>query len=377
MTSHPTGQPAATDSGATQPVLALDLGGTRLRAALVAPDGSVRHRRESRTPRDADAATLVGACAALLEEVHDASAGTDAAARALGISAPGPLDPGRGVLLEPPNLSRGLWDFPLAGALEARTGLPAFVQKDTNVAAMAEQHFGAARGVDDFVYLTVSTGVGGAVVSGGHLLAGADGVAGELGHLVVDLRDDARACGCGGRGHLEALSSGTGIAAAARAALAADRVARDSPLALAAAERGGGLEARDVALAADQGDATAAEIMGRARSAFAAALVSIVNVFNPSLVVVGGGIAFAQAERLLGPARERVRRESFRTAAATVRIVPAELGDDVGLVGALPLVATMFATSSGRMDLPSRAAGSDDVRDAVETPDRVSTAAVG
>jgi glucokinase len=168
------------------------------------------------------------------------------------------------------------------------------------------------------VYLTVSTGIGGGVVIDNRLLRGPDAVAGELGHLTIDL--DGPECGCGARGHLEAISSGTGIARAAR-------------------ERGlGEIGAVQVAALEDAGDETAAQIMDYARRAFASAVVSIVDVFNPSRVVVGGGIAIGQGDRLLQPARDAVEQLSFRRQAARVEIVAAQLGDDVGLIGALSLV---------------------------------------
>jgi len=168
------------------------------------------------------------------------------------------------------------------------------------------------------LYLTVSTGVGGGVVIGGRLMRGPDQLAGELGHLTIDL--DGPQCGCGARGHLEAISSGTGIA----------RAAYDRGL--------GDISAAQVAALEDAGNETAAQIMDYARSAFAAALVSIVDIFNPSRIVVGGGIAIGQGERLLGPAREAVEQLAFRRQAARVEVVPAQLGDDVGLIGALSLV---------------------------------------
>jgi glucokinase len=203
------------------------------------------------------------------------------------------------------------------------------------VAALGELAFGAARGCRDFLYLTVSTGFGGAIVIGGRLYGGPDGVAGELGHLPVDL--DGPPCGCGGRGHIEALCSGMGIARlatdAALAGQSADLAAR------LAARAPGPLEGRDVADAADAGDPAAAAIMDRARRAFAALVVGLVNGFAPERIVVGGGLAVAQGERLLGPAREAVAATAFRIPRERVAIVPAALGDDVGLVGAVPLLA--------------------------------------
>ncbi len=302
-------------------VLALDLGGTQLRTAVVLRDGSILGRRASRTPHG-EADVLIRACAGQLRATLEASPGAQPVA--LAISAPGPLDPFRGVLLDPPNLNRSLWDFPLADRIGEQVGLPAVIERDTQVAVLAEGDFGAARGLTDFVYITVSTGVGGGVISGGRLMRGPDGLAGELGHLTVDLNGPL--CGCGARGHLEAITSGTGIA---RAAVEAGLVAA----------RGQKIEARDVAELEDAGNEAAAEIMDRARKAFAAAAVSIVDVFNPQRIIVGGGIAAAQGDRLLGPARDAISKYSFRWQAQRVEVVPAQLGDDVGLVGALSLVA--------------------------------------
>jgi glucokinase len=302
----------------SRPVLVLDLGGSQLRTAVVLADGQLVGRRAVATPR-ADAETILAACVdALSVTLHAAPEAGSKAPCALGISAPGPLDPFRGVLLDPPNLDRSLWDFPLAPRLGAALDLPAVMALDVHAAALAEGRFGAARGLTDFVYLTVSTGVGGAVVTGGRLMRGPDGVAGELGHLMIDL--DGPPCGCGARGHLEALASGTGIARAAR-------------------EQGlGTIDAAAVAAAEERGDPGAGQIMERARSAFAAALVTIVDVFNPQRVIVGGGIALGQGDRLLEPGRRAVRELAYRRQAERVEIVPAALGDDVGLIGARALV---------------------------------------
>lgn len=317
-------------------ILALDLGASRIRAGAVDPTGQLRARRERETPVREGPAAVLAAALALLRAVRD---GLPAPERdrlvALGIAAPGPLDPRSGVLLEPPNLGPAFRDMPLAGPLGAALGLPAVLERDTHVAALAEHAYGAARGVDDFVYLTVSTGIGGAIVAGGRLFAGPDGLGGELGHLSVEI--EGPPCGCGGRGHLEAIASGTGIVRAARAAI--ERGAAPTLARLSAATGPHGLDARAVAEAEAAGDAAATAIMEHARQAFASALVGIVDVLTPRRIVVGGSLALGQGERLLGPARARVAEEAFRRPAARVSIVPAALGDDVGLAGAIPLLA--------------------------------------
>jgi glucokinase len=301
-------------------VAAIDLGGTRLRTALVTAAGEVRARREAPSAvADGADAVLDQAARLLAETIHEAAAGSVLLAPiALGVSAPGPLYPGSGVLIDPPNLHASFRGFALAERLAAATGLPTRLDRDTQVAALAEGRFGAARGVRDYVYLTVSTGVGGAIVSDGRLLRGERGLAGELGHLQVDL--DGPPCGCGARGHLEAICSGSAIGRAA-----SERLGR-------------ALSAAEVAVAEEAGDPVAGEVMRYVRRCFAAAIVSIVDIFAPRLVIVGGGVAIGQGERLLGPARAAVAREAFRAQAEMVEIVPAALGDDVGLVGALPLL---------------------------------------
>jgi len=232
----------------------------------------------------------------------------------------------------------------LKGHLAERFGVPVYVEHDARAGALAEWLFGAGKGVDDLVYLTISTGLGGAVISSGRLIGGPDGVAGELGHLTVDM--DGPVCSCGGRGHFERLSSGSGIARSAMDALAAGEHA--PVLARIAAEIAPRqLEAVDVSRAAAEGDPTAAGIIDRAIRAFAASVVSIVDVFNPERIIVGGGVAEAWGEGLLQPARELVAATAFRVAGRRVQIMAAALGPDVGLIGALPLVRMALPTGGG------------------------------
>lgn len=300
-------------------VAAVDLGGTHLRTAVVTASGVVVGRRHARsTVADGADAVVDQAARQLAESIAKHVAAGGAPPRWLGVSAPGPLDPHLGLLLDPPNLHPSFHDHPLAERMSAATGLACRVDRDTQVAALAEGRFGAARGLADFVYLTVSTGIGGAVMSDGRLLRGERGLAGELGHLTVDI--DGPPCGCGARGHLEGIASGTAIGR-----LATERLGR-------------AMTGAEVAAAEEAGDRAAAEVMDYARRCFAAALVSIVDVFAPRMVVVGGGVAIGQGDRLLGPARESVAAHAFRDHAAQVRIVPAALGDDVGLLGALPML---------------------------------------
>jgi glucokinase len=231
-------------------------------------------------------------------------------------------------------------DIPLTAALGEALNLPAFLDRDTNVAALGERAFGAARDCDDFIYLTVSTGVGGSIVLGGEILHGPDGLAGELGHIPVTL--DGPRCGCGGIGHVESYASGAGLAKLAEAAVAEDR----SPfLAERAAALGGAarLSAVEVADGEDAGDPTCVDLMARARRAVAVGCVGYVHSFNPHRIVIGGAIAEAQGERLLGEVRDAIRNEAFKALSRHVTVVSAGLGGDVSLAGAQPLVMARLA----------------------------------
>lgn len=299
-------------------------------------DGTRSGRVDTETPIEEGPAAIVRACRdAVAEARAKAPSELADAVVGIGISSPGPIDPERGMVVEPPNLGPKFRNVLLAQDVGQSQGLPAFLERDTNVAALAEHAFGAARGVDDFIYITVSTGVGGGIVSGGRILHGPDGLAGELGHVPVAMSGPR--CGCGGIGHVEAFASGTALARDARALVAS----QGSTFLVERARRIGGaneLSAKDVAEGANAGDRACVELMERARRALAVACVGYVNAFNPHRIVIGGSIAEAEGERMLGPVREAIAREAFEVMARNVRVVPAGLGGDVSLAGAHPLV---------------------------------------
>ncbi len=328
----------------SRPVLALDLGATQVRAAVILPDGGRVARFAAATPVARGPRAIVDASLEVLDHARSAAAADVASTiDAVGVATPGPVDPARGVVLDPPNLGAGFRDVAIAQLVATATGLETFLDRDTNLAALAEGAFGAAEGVRDYLYLTISSGIGGAVVADGRLLAGPDGTAGELGHTPVDL--DGPLCGCGARGHLEAVASGVALAAAAREALASGA----SPY-LAARARAvlpEALDAKDVAEGEEAGDAACRELMDRARRALAAACIGFADVFDPDRIVIGGSIAEHQGERLLGPIRAAVSTLAFRAARARTRVVAARLGADVVLVGAQPLVAARRAAARG------------------------------
>jgi glucokinase len=320
------------------------VGGTHIRAAVVLDDGHLLAVTRGYTPIAHGPAAVLAACEAALREVRDRVASdVGDGIIGVGISTPGPVDPWGGVVLETPNMGPDFHDIPIAAELGVRLGLPAFLDRDTNVAALGEMAFGAARDCPDFIYLTVSTGVGGAIVSEGKIFHGPDGTAGELGHTPVAMEG---VCGCGAVGHLEVFVGGAAMARTARQILAEG----SSPFLTARAAQKGlaAIEARDVAEGEDAGDEACRAIMERGRRAFAVACVGFVDALNPTRIVVGGAIADAQGERLLGPARAEVAATAFRTPRSRVQIIHAELGADVGLAGGHPLVIARLGDPAWR-----------------------------
>jgi glucokinase len=330
------------DEAAEQPILAIDLGGTRIRAAYVSPGLDVACRRAADTlDRDGVAAVVERICRMATETRDEARAAGLPAPVGVGISSPGPLDPWRGIVVAPPNL-HGWRDVPLAGAVADATGLPAYLERDTNVAVMAEWRHGAGRGARSIIYVTVSTGIGGGIIVDGRPLIGLDGTAGEVGHMTVEL--DGPVCGDGAPGHAEAIGSGTAIGREGRTLLAAGTAPVLARLVAEASEAPDApphvedlVDAELVARAADAGDAACQAVLARAWTAVGAMCAGLVNVLNPERIVLGGAIAMHRPE-LLGVVRDEIDRRAFAAPARRVRVLPAAHGDDVSLIGSLPIV---------------------------------------
>lgn len=316
---------------AERPVLAVDLGGSQIRAALVTSDRVIHCRRAARSRDEDGVDAVIARIVEMTAAVRDDAAALDLPAPiAIGISAPGPLDPWRGIVLDPPNLS-GWRNVPLADVVATAVGLPAMLERDTNVAVMAEWRYGAARGARHAIYVTVSTGVGGGVISDGRLLVGARGTAGEVGHTVVEI--DGPRCGCGGIGHVEAIASGTALAREGRALLERHQSEGLARLVTDGVE----VDAELVARAAEEGDEACRAILERAWVAIGAMCASLVNLLDPEVIVIGGGIA-EHTPRLFEVVRAEIERRALPILHDAVRIEPAALGGDVSLIGSLPIV---------------------------------------
>jgi glucokinase len=304
------------------PVLALDIGGTKLAVAVVDGTGTTHGWQIAPTRRE-EGPTVV--LKRLFELGHAAieAAGTGPIA-AVGISCGGPLDAAAGVLECPPHLP-GWIDVPVGRLASEEFGVPAHLENDATAGARGEHLFGAGVGVRTMVYLTISTGIGGGAVIDGRLHHGSAGNGGEFGHVLVE-RGGRHCLSCGRRGCVEAYASGTSIAERAQEALAAAGAAS----VLAGLDK---VTAADVSRAAADGDALAREIWDETTELLGSAITDLVNVFEPELVVLGGGVTRSGA-MLLDPIREQVRRDAMGPAARTARLELAQLGEAVCVVGA-------------------------------------------
>jgi glucokinase len=287
--------------------IGVDLGGTKILAGVVARDGEVVRRHERTTPLGSQDEVVAELEAAVVELLDD-SVG------AIGFGVPSPIDQERGVVVQCVNLP--LADCPLRGSMSTRFGLPVGLENDANAAAIGEWRAGAGRGVDDLVMLTLGTGLGGGVISGGRPFRGANGGGPELGHVVVV--HDGRPCQgvCRGRGHLEPYVTGTAASAAAREAF------------------GPAADAHRLIRLANEGDEQARSILHEIGRYLGSGMGSFANVFEPELIVIGGGFGVAAWEHLADEAQEVLQREALRPMRDEVRVVRAELGTAAGLIGA-------------------------------------------
>jgi glucokinase len=304
--------------------LGIDIGGTKIAAGVVTGEGRVLDRTRVPTPPDDEAATLA-ALLGVVDELRARNPGVEA----VGLGAAGLVErPGGIARWAPHNTYRRL---ELRRLLHERTGLPTVVDNDANAAAWAEARFGAGAGSDDLVLVTVGTGIGGGLVLGGRLYHGGHGFAGELGHLIVDPGGDR--CACGNHGCLEAMASGSTLGRLGREAAAADPAGRMAAL----AGRSGLVTGEVVFAAAAEGDKAALAVFDRVGHWLGVGIASLVTIFDPDLVVVGGGVA-ATGDLLLAPARSSFERFVHARAHRDLPpVVPARLGADAGLVGAATL----------------------------------------
>jgi glucokinase len=305
-------------------VLACDLGGTNLRMAAIDRGGKILHRLKADTPKGLSAQEVsqaivqaAGSCRAAVAEIGQI--------KALAAAVPAIINAEQGIILKAPNVA-SLDGFRFVETISNELDLPVILENDANAAAVGEQSFGAARGFQSAVAVTLGTGVGGAIIIDGKVLRGVDGTAGEIGHICVE--PFGVQCGCGSQGCLEQYSSATAIVRLVR------ELEDQFPGSIVQSNRG--LTSIDVYEAGIGGDDLALEAFRQMGFYLGIALADLVNVLNPEVIVIGGG-ASAGWTLFEQHVREQIRKRAFREPAERVKVVRASLGDDAGILGAASL----------------------------------------
>jgi glucokinase len=308
-------------------VLGIDIGGSKILTAVVDSKGEMLSSDERITHAIKGSEAVIQS---ILESAHCALEQAKVAVSeltAIGIGAPGISNPETGILFTSPNLP-GWHNIPLKDIMQERLGKKTFLTNDANAAALGEFYFGAARGTRNFTYITLSTGIGGGIIIDGKIYTGAIGTAGEVGHMTID--DNGPICNCGNRGCWEALASGTALTREAK--LRIKEGVRTSILEYAE----GDVEkvtAQVIHSAAEQGDNLAKELIARTGYYVGVGLANLINIFNPELIIIGGGLSNI-GDMLLQPALKTAGERAYKEAFQAVRFASAELGRNSGVIGA-------------------------------------------
>jgi glucokinase len=312
---------------------AIDLGGTQLRAVVADLEGRIEGEEIGRSHTEEGPEAVM---ARMEETLRAAARGAGLALedlKGVGIASPGAVDVRRGIVPDAPQLP-GWRDVPLVDLMASRLGVPVVLENDASAGALGEHTFGAGRGAPYMLYLTVSTGVGGGIIIDGDLYRGASGAAGELGHVIIQA--DGPPCGCGGRGCVESLVSGTAIARRGE-----ELVEEGKSPALAEMRRAGGrVTAEMVARAALAGDSTSLECMREVGRYLGIALAGFVNTFNPTAILIGGGVARA-GDLFMDEARTTMSSLAMSQPLRDVRVDLGTLGDRVSTLGMIARLRKM------------------------------------
>ena len=321
-------------------IAAVDIGATSIDVALTTLGSElVAHRGEPADVREGPMSVLDRA-KILLSELLDEQAASPSDVLAIGVGVPGPVEQASGLLTVPPIMPG--WDrFPIRDAFAGEYAAPVFVDNDVNLMVLGEHWGGVAKGVADVIFVKIGTGIGSGIIVGGRLHRGAQGCAGDFGHICVD--PDGPLCSCGNTGCLEAMAAAPAIV------LQAERCARggESPPLMALLHEKGELTMKEVGEAARRGDYCALTIIRRSGRLIGQTLASAVNVLNPSMIVIGGGVSRV-GNALLAEVRSAVYQRSLPLATRNLPIVMSELDDVAGVVGASVMGAEKVLSFAGR-----------------------------
>jgi glucokinase len=319
-------------------VVGIDLGGTKILVGIVSADNQIVGRAKLPTPASEGASAILQAIVACVDSALSSAGLPRCNVAAAGIGSPGPLDSETGVILFSANLN--VRNFALGPDLSKELKCPVFVQNDVRVGGYGEFRLGAGQGYQDIVVAFVGTGIGGCLIQGGRVITGATGNAGELGHIVI--KAGGPECGCGRRGCMEALASRTAIQ---RRIVKAIRKGAPTILAEKLARKSGRLKSGELAEAIAAGDAVAIRAVDRAAHYLGLGLGSLINVFGPQIVILGGGVAAALGDSFLNRVRAATRTQVLADPENKIRIEHAALGDDAGILGAALLARERFIKS--------------------------------
>lgn len=306
-------------------VVGIDVGGTKIAACLMDEEGKMPGRATFPTLASEGPKAVIGRIKQSFFEVLKQGQIEQNQVAALGIGMPGPLDTKKGIVKNTPNLP-GWIDIPLLQILKSEINLPMVLENDANAAALGENLYGAGKGIDNFVYITISTGIGGGVVLNGRLFKGQDGNAAEIGHMTINF--DGPRCGCGNQGCWEAYASGTALARFAREKIAAGEATKIKEL---TGEEN--IKAEHVFAAAKKGDKFALELIEKEGFYLGVGLANVVNAYNPKRIAIGGGLTHEWNmfyDRMMQVMRERALGASIEG----LEVVKAALSKDVGVIGA-------------------------------------------
>ena len=313
-------------------VLAVDLGGTNTRIAAINEQGIIKKRVQTSTLAHEGEASVLRSLLSALDGVYRTFPKNQI--KGVGVGVAGAIDIKNGIITQSPNLV-GFDSYPLRDKLQATSflkHLPIIVDNDANVAAMGERWKGAGAGVNDLICLTLGTGIGGGIIIQGTLIHGADGMAGEIGHITVE--PNGPQCNCGNYGCLEALASATAIK---REAIEALRKNPESELHKRCQHDPGTITAEMVYQSATAGDKVARKIFQDMGRYLGIGIANLINIFNPEMVVIGGGVSKSW-DMFFPFTKEEVQKRALKIPAARAKIVPAVCGDDAGVLGAAYLV---------------------------------------
>ncbi len=319
------------DNKEQQFILGIDLGGSKIAAVIATTQGEILGWGLSPTPALAGPDAVIERICATINELLSTKELEPTQFSGIGIAAAGIVNSANGKVIFSPNLP-GWHDVPLIDAVEQRFGIPACLGNDANLAALGEWRFGVRKKVANLIHITVGTGIGGGIIADGKLYTGACGAAGEVGHMTIDVNGPR--CNCGKIGCWETLASGTALTREATKRITEGE--SSSIIELVGGDTSK-IDARIVGLAAKQGDTLARELVSRLGYYLGVGLANLVNIFNPELISIGGGMAKI-GDLLLQPAIKVVKESAFSASANAVEIRPAILGDDSGTLGAVAFV---------------------------------------